>query len=40
MQDAEYHVTGDTKDIFPDFVKMAEAFRIPAKRVTHPSEVR
>ena len=27
-------------DIFPDFVKMAEAFRVPAARVTHPSELR
>ena len=30
----------DEKDIFPDFVKMAEAFGVPAKRVKHPDELR
>jgi thiamine pyrophosphate-dependent acetolactate synthase large subunit-like protein len=39
-QEAEYHVTGDVKDIYPDFVKMAEAFGVPAKRVTRPEELR
>lgn len=33
-------MTGDTKDIFPDFVKMAEAFNVPAKRVMKPAELR
>ncbi|PSC68409.1 acetolactate synthase isoform A [Micractinium conductrix] len=36
----EYQVTGDVKDIFPDFVKMAEAFNVPAKRVMKPEELR
>mmetsp|Transcript_40834 Transcript_40834/g.49551 ORF Transcript_40834/g.49551 Transcript_40834/m.49551 type:complete len:697 (-) Transcript_40834:289-2379(-) len=29
----EYHVTYNEEDIFPDFVKAAESFRVPAKRV-------
>ena len=37
---AEWHVSQDEKDIFPDFVKMAEAFGVPAKRVKHPDELR
>ena len=40
LQGGEYQVTGDVKDIFPDFVKMAAAFNVPAKRVQHPSELR
>lgn len=39
-QEGEYQVTGNVQDIFPDFVKMADAFKVPAKRVTHPSELR
>ncbi|PRW05900.1 acetolactate synthase isoform A [Chlorella sorokiniana] len=38
--ESEYQVTGDESDIFPDFVKMAGAFNVPAKRVRHPSELR
>ena len=33
-------MTGDLKDIFPDFVLMAAAFGIPAKRVVRPEELR
>ena len=33
-------MTGDLKDIFPDFVLMAAAFGIPAKRVVKPEELR
>lgn len=39
-KESEWHVTKDVKDIFPDFVKMAEAFGVPGKRVFHPSELR
>ncbi|EFN51096.1 hypothetical protein CHLNCDRAFT_33230 [Chlorella variabilis] len=39
-REGEYQVTGNVQDIFPDFVKMADAFKVPAKRVTHPSELR
>eukprot|EP00887_Chlorella_sp_A99_P007132 scaffold2.g7132.t1 len=39
-REAEWHVTKDIKDIYPDFVKMAQAFGVPAKRVFHPSELR
>ncbi len=39
-REAEWHVSKDIKDIYPDFVKMAEAFGVPAKRVMHPSELR
>ncbi|KAI7837667.1 hypothetical protein COHA_008528 [Chlorella ohadii] len=38
--EGEYQVSGDVKDIFPDFVTMAAAFNVPAKRVRHPSELR
>eukprot|EP00884_Botryococcus_braunii_P022632 jgi/Botrbrau1/9052/Bobra.0376s0026.3 len=38
--EAEYHVTGDINHIYPDFVKMAEAFGVPAKRVLRPEELR
>lgn len=40
MQDAEWHLTNETKDIYPDFVKMAESFSVPAKRVLRPEELR
>jgi thiamine pyrophosphate-dependent acetolactate synthase large subunit-like protein len=40
LQEAEWHVTKELKDIYPDFVKMADAFGVPAKRVTHPDELR
>jgi acetolactate synthase I/II/III large subunit len=39
-REAEWHISKDIKDIYPDFVKMAEAFGVPAKRVMHPSELR
>ncbi|KAG7667139.1 hypothetical protein KSW81_000881 [Nannochloris sp. 'desiccata'] len=39
-REAEWHVSKDIKDIYPDFVKMAEAFGVPSKRVMHPSELR
>lgn len=40
MQDAEWHLTNEVKDIYPDFVKMAESFSVPAKRVLRPEELR
>lgn len=39
-KEAEWHITKDVKDIFPDFVKMAESFGVPGKRVFHPDELR
>ena len=33
-------MTNETKDIYPDFVKMAESFSVPAKRVLRPEELR
>jgi len=39
-KEAEWHITKDPTDIYPDFVKMAEAFGVKAKRVMHPSELR
>lgn len=36
----EYHQTKDVKDIFPDFVKMADAFSVPGERVFTPEELR
>lgn len=39
-KDVEWHITHDQKDIFPDFVTMANSFGIPAKRITHPDELR
>jgi len=39
-QDAEWHLTNETKDIYPDFVKMAESFSVPAKRVLRPEDLR
>ncbi|DBA69448.1 hypothetical protein WJX79_010912 [Trebouxia sp. C0005] len=39
-RDAEWHLTNETKDIYPDFVKMAESFSVPAKRVLRPEELR
>lgn len=40
MKEAEYHVTGDLKDIYPDFVMMAASFGVPAKRVIDPKDLR
>lgn len=39
-QEAEYHVTNEVTDIYPDFVTIATGFGVPAKRVRHPSELR
>jgi len=39
-RDAAYHESGEVSDIYPDFVKMAESFMVPAERVTHPDELR
>ena len=36
----EWHITKNPEHIFPDFVKMAEAFGVPAKRIMHPDELR
>jgi acetolactate synthase-1/2/3 large subunit len=38
--DNEYHVTGDEVDIFPDFVTVAQGFRVPGRRVTRRSDLR
>ena len=40
VQDAEYHTSHEVKDIYPDFVKMAASFSVPAKRVLRPEELR
>ena len=37
---AEYHQTGKVEDIYPDFVKMSEAFGVKAERVFTPEELR
>ena len=37
---AEYHLTGEATDIYPDFVKMAESFGVPSERVFRPEELR
>lgn len=39
-QESEYQVTKEVADIYPDFVKMAEAFGVPARRVMDLSELR
>ena len=36
----EWHVTGDLAHIYPDFVMMAAAFGVPARRVVAPGELR
>jgi len=38
--DNEYHITGDEVDIFPDFVTVAQGFRVPGRRVTRRSDLR
>ena len=38
--DVEYHETKDEKDIFPDFVAIAEGFRVPAERVVRKEDLR
>ncbi len=40
LQEAEWHLTNDIKDIYPDFVKMAESFSVPSKRVLKPEDLR
>ena len=39
-KEAEWHITKDVKDIFPDFVMMAASMGVPGKRVFHPDELR
>jgi thiamine pyrophosphate-dependent acetolactate synthase large subunit-like protein len=39
-QEGDYQVSGQEADVYPDFVKLAGAFGVPAKRVMHPSELR
>eukprot|EP01024_Parvocaulis_polyphysoides_P008018 TRINITY_DN12359_c0_g3_i1.p1 TRINITY_DN12359_c0_g3~~TRINITY_DN12359_c0_g3_i1.p1 ORF type:complete len:700 (+),score=117.34 TRINITY_DN12359_c0_g3_i1:135-2102(+) len=39
-REAEYHETGKTEDIYPDFVTMAQSFGVPGKRVMTPEELR
>jgi acetolactate synthase-1/2/3 large subunit len=38
--EAEFHVTKAPEDIFPDFVTLAKAFGVPARRVFKPEELR
>lgn len=33
-------MTGNVQDIYPDFIKMAEAFGVPARRVIRPEDLR
>ena len=40
LQEAEFHVTQEETDIYPDFVTIARGFGVPSKRVRHPSELR
>ena len=40
LREKEYHVSGDLKDIYPDFVMMANAFGVKAKRISKPEELR
>jgi acetolactate synthase-1/2/3 large subunit len=40
LREKEYHVSGDLKDIYPDFVMMATAFGVKARRVSKPEELR
>ncbi|CAK0737622.1 hypothetical protein CVIRNUC_000943 [Coccomyxa viridis] len=40
LREKEYHVSGDLKDIYPDFVMMANSFGVKAKRVSKPEELR
>ena len=37
--DVEYHETKDEADIFPDFVKICEGFRVPAERVVRKEDL-
>jgi acetolactate synthase-1/2/3 large subunit len=39
-REAEWHTTQELKDIYPDFVMMAQSFGVPAKRVVKPQELR
>lgn len=39
-QDAEWHSTKEEAHIYPDFVKMAEAFGVPARRVVRLEDLR
>ena len=37
--DVEYHTTKNEADIFPDFVKICEGFRVPAERVVRKEDL-
>jgi acetolactate synthase-1/2/3 large subunit len=39
-REAEFHVTKDPRDIFPDFVMMAASMGVPGRRVFTPAELR
>lgn len=39
-REAAYHDSGEVKDIYPDFVAMADSYSVPAKRVVSPSDFR
>lgn len=36
----EWHETANVEDIYPDFVKMAESFKVPSRRVLNPDDLR
>lgn len=40
VQEGDYQKSKLMEDIYPDFVMMANAFGVPAKRVTRPEELR
>ena len=40
VQEGEYHKSNDIKDIYPDFVMMAQSFGIPSKRVIQKEDLR
>ncbi|GIL77942.1 hypothetical protein Vretimale_6526 [Volvox reticuliferus] len=39
-REAEWHTTGDEKDIYPNFVDMARAFGVPSSRVIQKDDLR
>lgn len=38
--EAEYHVTGEEADVYPDFVAISKGFGVPARRVKDPKQLR
>lgn len=40
VQEGEWEVTQKEEDIYPNFVKMAEAFGVPARRVIKVEDLR